>query len=64
MSRLEILVGQLLNARQQLRSAETDKQINYYAGRCQQLESDIDETVYKLYGLTAEEFAIVEASTS
>jgi len=33
---------------------------NYLASKCEQLDKEIDQLVYQLYGLTEEEIKIVE----
>lgn len=56
------LVEQMLAAKQQLASARTDKDRNYFTGKCNTLDRQIDALVYELYGLTEEEIALVESS--
>ena len=41
-----------------------DKDIEYWQRRCDTLDSQIDALVYKLYGLTGEEIALVEGGSA
>jgi len=50
------LVDQMLEAKKQLANAKTDKDKNYYEGKC----ATLDRLVYELYGLTDEDIKIVE----
>jgi hypothetical protein len=54
------LVEQMLQAKEQLAQAKTDKDRNFYEAKCTSLDHDIDRLVYDLYGLTEEEIALVE----
>jgi hypothetical protein len=53
-------VTQLLTAKQKLSEAKTEKDKNFLEHQCQSLDTQIDEEVYKLYGLLPEEIKIVE----
>jgi hypothetical protein len=44
-------------------NAKTDQDKSYYENKCASLDRQIDESVYKLYGLTDEEIGIVEENT-
>ena len=56
------LVEAMLATKQQPASARTDADINRLAHRAADLDRRIDELVYELYALTAEEIVIVEGS--
>jgi hypothetical protein len=53
-------VEAMLEAKQQLAKAKTDKDKTYYENKCAALDRQIDRLVYDLYGLTEEEIKIVE----
>jgi type I restriction-modification system DNA methylase subunit len=59
--RMVQLVEQIRTAKQQLASAHTDRDRNFYERKCADLDRQIDKLVYELYGLTDEEVAIIEA---
>ncbi|MBK9097563.1 MAG: Eco57I restriction-modification methylase domain-containing protein [bacterium] len=59
---LERLVDQMLEAKKQLQQAKTEGDKNYLQRKCETLDKQIDELVYKLYGLTEDEIKIVEGS--
>jgi hypothetical protein len=54
------LVDQMLTNKKQLQQAKTDSDKNYLERKCEQLDKEIDQLVYQLYGLTEEEIKIVE----
>ena len=56
------LVEAMLHAKQQLHTARSDRDRDHYESKCAVLDRQIDELVYELYELTADEIAIVEAS--
>lgn len=56
------LVEQMLDAKKHLIEAVTDCDKNLYERKCANLDRQIDELVYELYGLTKEEIELVEAS--
>ncbi len=56
------LVDFMLNAKKCLQMAKTDKDKAYYERRCSDIDSQIDNLVYQLYGLTEDEIKIVENS--
>jgi adenine-specific DNA-methyltransferase len=58
--KLVSLVEKMLEARQQLATALTDGDKDFYNRKCAGLDSQIDTLVYELYGLTPEEIKIVE----
>ncbi|MCX6897794.1 MAG: N-6 DNA methylase [Verrucomicrobia bacterium] len=55
-------VETMLEAKATVAKAQTDKDRNYYEAKCAALDRQIDALVYQLYGLTAEEIAIVEGA--
>jgi len=55
------LVERMLAAKQDLVSAYTDRDRNFYERKCADLERQIDKLVYELYRLTDEDIAIIEA---
>ena len=54
-----VLVTQMLAAKTQQQTAVTERDKTYLAEKCKNLDSQINELVYQLYGLTDEEIAIV-----
>jgi len=56
------LVDQMLVAKTQLHQAKTEGDKNYLERKCERLDKEIDQLVYKLYNLTEEEIKIVEES--
>lgn len=57
---MERLVTQMLSTKKQLRQAKTESDKNYLNRKCEQVDKEIDQLVYQLYGLTEEEIRIVE----
>lgn len=51
----------LIEAKQKLRAAVIEKQQDYYANRCIDLETRIDEAAFELFGLTEDEAKMVRA---
>jgi hypothetical protein len=60
--KLNVLVSQILTAKKQLQQAKTEGDKNYLQRKCEILDKQIDELVYKLYDLTEEEIKIVEGN--
>jgi hypothetical protein len=56
------LVEQMLSAKKQLASAQSDKDKDFYENKCAALDRQIDALVYELYGLTEDEIQIVQSS--
>ena len=56
------LVDTLLESKRTLRQSRTESEVRFYENKCSALDRQIDAIVYELYGLTAEEIAVVEAS--
>lgn len=54
-------VQNILAAKSKIGSAVTDRDRGYLNRRCAELEPQIDQLVYELYGLTEDEIRIVEA---
>ncbi len=55
------LVEAMLSTQQQLAAAVNENDRTYYEGKAAGLDRQIDELTYDLYGLTAEERALVSA---
>jgi len=55
------LAEQMLGAKQQLTTAQTDKDKDFYTNKCEAIGQGINALVYELYGLTPEEIQIVES---
>jgi len=51
---------EIFTARKQLQQAKTESDKNYLERKCENLDKQIDELVYELYGLTEDEIKIVE----
>ena len=62
--KLVSLVEQMLAAKPQLASAQSDKDKDFYENKCAALDRQIDALVYELYGLTPDEIKIVEGATA
>jgi type I restriction-modification system DNA methylase subunit len=58
------LVEQILAARKQLATAQSDRDKDFYTNRCDGLDHQIDSLVYDLYGLTPDEIKIVEGAAA
>lgn len=58
--KLDVLVDQMLASKKQLQQAQTESDKNYLERKCENLDKEIDNLVYELYGLTEEEIKIVE----
>ncbi len=56
-------VSQIITAKKQLQQAKTESDKNYLQRKCDTLEKQIDELVYKLYDLTEDEIKIVEGNS-
>ena len=56
------LVAKMLQSQKTLLLSKTENEKDYLEGKCNSLERQIDNLVYKLYGLTEEEIKIVEES--
>ena len=48
--------------KKQSQQAQTEGDKNYLERKCERIDKEIDQLVYKLYGLTEEEIKIVEES--
>lgn len=59
--RMVQLVEQILEAKTQLASAQTERDKAFYESKCATLDRQIDNLVYELYDLTDGEIAIVES---
>jgi hypothetical protein len=57
------LVDAMLETKRQSNESKTDKDKTYYESKFVALDRQIDELVYKLYGLTDDEIRIVEENT-
>jgi GTPase SAR1 family protein len=57
---MELLVEQMLELQQKLQDAGDNREKESLSEEIQQLDQRIDRRVYRLYGLTEEEIAIVE----
>ena len=53
------LVNQMLGAKKNLAAAKMDKDINYYQRKCSNTDREINNEVYKLYGLSKDEIEII-----
>ncbi|WP_310378817.1 Eco57I restriction-modification methylase domain-containing protein [Flavobacterium sp.] len=56
------LVNQMLQAKKQQQTAVTERDKNYLDDKCKNIDTQINELVYELYGLNEEEIRIVEKS--
>jgi type I restriction-modification system DNA methylase subunit len=56
-------VDAMLAAKKELAKAKTDKNKTYYENKCVVLDRQIDQLVYKLYGLTEQEIKVIESTT-
>jgi hypothetical protein len=62
--KIVVKVKAMLEAKELLAKAKTDKDKTYYENKCTALDLQIDRLVYELYGLTAEEIAVVEGASA
>ncbi len=53
-------VEQIMEAKQKLAAAASERDRDFWQNKCDVLEKTIDDAVYKLYGLTPDEIALVE----
>ena len=60
--RMVQLVTQMLEAKEQLAAAQTERDKAFYESKCAMVDRQIDNLVYELYDLTPEEIAIVEGT--
>ena len=58
------LDDQMLDAKQQLAAARSERDKTFYESKCASLDRQIDNLVYELYDLTPDEIAIVEGAAS
>jgi len=56
------LVDQMLASKKQQQTAVTERDKNYLEEKCRNIDNQINELVYELYGLSDEEIKIVEKS--
>ena len=61
--RVVALVEQMLAARRQLTAVRTEAERGVFERKCAAIDRQLDELVYELYGLTAEERALVEGGS-
>jgi hypothetical protein len=54
------LVDSMLDAHRRSAVAKSEREMDYYRGKCAALDQEIDSLVYALYGLKADEIALVE----
>lgn len=59
-----VKVEAMLEAKELLSKAKTDKDKTYYENKCNALNLQIDRLVYELYGLTPEEIEVVEGASA
>ena len=55
------LVEQMLEAKKKLATAKIDSDINYYERKCNNIDREINNEVYKLYGLSKDEIEIINS---
>jgi len=60
---LVTLVQAILGAKEKIHSAKSDRDMGFYGNQCASLDRQIDEAVYKLYGLTDEEIRVIEGGS-
>jgi hypothetical protein len=59
-NRMVQLVDQMLEAKKQFVTVQTERDKTLYESKCASLERQIDQMVYELYDLTDEEIVIIE----
>jgi hypothetical protein len=52
----------MLESKKRLSTAQSERDRDYYGDKCAALDRQIDNLVYDLYGLTADEIRIVEGA--
>lgn len=60
--KLEKLAAQLISSTKHAEMAKTDKDQQFYLSRCSQLDAQIDELVYSIYGLSDAEISWIEST--
>lgn len=53
----------MIDAREQLQKAKTERDLGFYKSKCIALDRQIDVLTYELYQLSTEEIALVEAAS-
>ena len=61
--RMVHLVDQMIDAREQLQKARTERDLGFYKSKCTALDRQIDVLTYELYRLSTDEIALVEAAS-
>jgi hypothetical protein len=61
-SRMVILVNEMLEAKKQEAGAVTDTKREFWGRKCEALDCKIDDLAFELYGLTPEEIDVVEGN--
>ena len=56
-------VGQMIDAKKKLGSAMSDRDTLFYQNKCDALDRQVDELVYKLYGLSEREVAVIKTAS-
>lgn len=62
LAKLEKLATQLMETIQHAELAKTDKDLQFFSSRYSQLDTQIDDLVYELYGLNESDIALIDAS--
>src|SRR2546423_2133340 len=60
--RIVSLVEAMLHAKRQLQTTRSDRDRDHYEAECAALDRQLDELVYELYEMTADDIAIVEGT--
>ena len=55
-------VEQIMDAKAKLATAKNDGERQHLTDKCEKYETDINNAVYSLYNLTADEIKLVESS--
>lgn len=55
------MVDELLNCRKRAATALTDRDVTYYESRFRDIDSKVDHEIFRLYRLTSEHIAVIEA---
>lgn len=55
-------VEQIMDAKQKQAVAVSERDVEFWANKCNMLENEIDNAVYKLYALTPDEIKLVESA--
>ncbi len=60
-NKIGLLVKQIMQTKKKLATVKMDRDINYYERKCNNIDREINNAVYKLYGLSKDEIEIINS---